>query len=191
MKIKNVFKVSLFIYPLIVLMLLIFLLLVSCDSNRTNKVVLEKNYSPLSKPYVPLSKSTVKKYPFKECFFIASEKHNLKPEYLAAVASVESSFNPSAKSPANAIGIMQIRWPLTAKELGVTDIKELYNPCKNIDLGAKYLAMLEHRFDSRLLALSAYFEGPTKVSRNKIISTKSINYIERILNREKMLNNSL
>ncbi len=213
MKTKNVFKIALSIYPLTVLVLLIFFLLSGCESDYKHEVLMEKIYadnvcntaipnwkgltiekleSIHGKPcLISIPDPIVNTYPYKKCFVITAERYGMNPEYLAAIASVESSFNPLAKSSANAIGLMQIKWPITAQELGITNIEELYNPCKNIDLGAKYLAMLEDRFNSKLLALAAYFEGPTKVSKNKIISLKSINYIDRILSRERMLNNSL
>tara|TARA_R110000822_G_scaffold299355_1_gene422326 strand:- start:705 stop:1268 length:564 start_codon:yes stop_codon:yes gene_type:complete len=171
-----------------IILLGILFVLSSCDSNDTKKVLPEKNYSNIiQSPLIFNPEPAVSRYPYKECFFIAAEKHKLDAEYLAAIASVESSFNPLAESSSNAIGLMQIQWPGTAQELGVTNKEELYKPCNNIDLGAKYIVILEDRFNSKLLALSAYFEGPTKVSKTKTISTISINYIDRVLSREKAL----
>ena len=85
------------------------------------------------------------KIPFLRCFEIASERHAVPLDTLIGVARVESDFDPVARSGANAHGIMQIRWPLTARHLGVRRVSELYNPCVNIDIGAGYLAELLDR----------------------------------------------
>ena len=78
-----------------VVLLGIIFILSSCDSNDTKKVLPEKNYSNIiQSPLIFNPEPAVSRYPYKECFFIAAEKHKLDAEYLAAIPSVESSFNP-------------------------------------------------------------------------------------------------
>ncbi len=62
------------------------------------------------------------------------------PEDLAlAVAKVESSFNPTARSSAGAVGVMQIL-PRTARSLGHRgSIRDLFRPEVNIRYGIAYL----------------------------------------------------
>ena len=72
-------------------------------------------------------------FPYKSCFEASAKKFNLDPNFLAAVASVESSFNPLAESSSGALGLMQIKWPQTAFELGVTEKSDLFKPCTNIE----------------------------------------------------------
>lgn len=62
------------------------------------------------------------------------------PEDLAlAVAKVESSFNPMARSSAGAVGVMQIL-PRTARSLGHRgSIRDLFRPEVNIRYGVAYL----------------------------------------------------
>ncbi len=91
----------------------------------------------------------------------ASKKHGVPPELLAAVIQVESNFNARAVSPRGAKGAMQIM-PITGRHLGLTNF---FDPKKNIDAGARYLAELLEEFPSTSLALAAYNAGPTRVRK--------------------------
>ena len=126
-------------------------------------------------------------FPYKSCFEASAKKYNLDPNFLAAVASVESSFNPLAESSSGALGLMQIKWPQTALELGVTEKSDLFKPCINIDAGASYLARLFRRFESKLFALAAYYQGPTKIKREGNIPRYSVFYIEKVLQEEVLI----
>ena len=106
-------------------------------------------------------------FPFERCFKSAAHNHNLPLSLLVAVARGESNFNPYARSNRNCHGLMQIRWPKTAKHLGIYRLNALYDPCTNIRAGAKYLRELLDRFDGNLhLALAAYNYGPHRISKN-------------------------
>ena len=129
-------------------------------------------------------------FPFKSCFETSGKKFGVSPNLLAAVASVESSFDPMAESSSGALGLMQIKWPLTAKELGITNKSDLFEPCKNIDAGAKYLSYLNSRFGSKLLAIAAYFQGPTRIGEKNDIPKKSVGYVERVLREEALIASS-
>ena len=62
---------------------------------------------------------------------------------------------------------MQILWPTTARHLGIYRLSDLYDPCTNIDAGARYLKELLDRFDGNLhLALAAYNYGPERIAAN-------------------------
>ena len=126
-------------------------------------------------------------FPYKSCFEVSANTYNLDPNFLAAVASVESSFNPNAESASGALGLMQIKWPQTAIELGVTKKSDLFKPCVNIDAGARYLANLFTRFESKLFALAAYYQGPTKIKRDDHIPRQSVFYIEKVLQEEVLI----
>ena len=82
------------------------------------------------------------RFPFSSCFSTAALQYNLPETLLLAVARGESDFEATARSRANAHGVMQILWPDTAKHLGIHRLSELYDPCTNIDAGARYLREL-------------------------------------------------
>ncbi len=106
-------------------------------------------------------------FPHQACFEKAAKSNQLPLTLLLAVARGESDFNPRARSDANAWGLMQIRWPQTAKHLGIERLTDLLDPCTNVDAGARYLRQLLDRFDQDLhVALAAYNFGPTAIARN-------------------------
>ena len=98
-------------------------------------------------------------------------RYRFDPLLLAAQGYQESGLDQKRRSPAGAVGIMQIR-PATAKDpnVGVTRIDRLEN---NIQAGAKYLRHLIDvyfadpaiaEFDQMLLALAAYNAGPSRIA---------------------------
>jgi len=105
------------------------------------------------------------RFPHALCFDVAALEHGLPETLLLAVARGESDFEATARSKANAHGVMQILWPGTARHLGIHRLSELYDPCTNIDAGARYLKEMLARYDDNLhLALAAYNYGPQRIS---------------------------
>jgi soluble lytic murein transglycosylase len=88
--------------------------------------------------------------------------------FILAIARQESSFDPNARSPAGALGLMQLM-PATAKEVArrakVKHVpsKLISEPAYNLRLGAHFLNSLLERFDgSYLLTAAAYNAGPSR-----------------------------
>ncbi len=98
----------------------------------------------------------------------AAKQTSVNPLLIFAVARQESAFMPDAKSPAGAVGLMQLL-PSTAKQTAQKNgmsfsPQDLIQPDKNIALGSRYLDYLLGVFDgNRILAAAAYNAGPSRV----------------------------
>lgn len=117
-----------------------------------NRQLLEILYP---RPYFDMLTKTLKKEP-------------IDPIILLSLIRQESVFNPLARSPVGARGLMQIM-PTTARRLrrSVRD-KQLVNPEINIELGTKYVKGLLKRYDGNLVyVLAAYNAGESRVERWK------------------------
>lgn len=113
-----------------------------------------------------LMQSPKNDYPFEECFARAAAKYALPELLLAAVARGESRFDKDAVSSANALGLMQILWPGTAQHLGIGEREKLFEPCVNVDAGARYLKEMLDRYNGNVhRALAAYNYGPGRITR--------------------------
>ncbi len=120
-------------------------------------------------------------YPHMHCFQEAARQHNLPLPLLLAVAKGESNFNPKAVSHKNAVGVMQILWPETAKHLNIHSKAQLYDPCTNIQAGAKYLAELLQRYKGNLYrTLAAYNYGPGRIDQRAKIPAGAKGYVNYI-----------
>lgn len=90
----------------------------------------------------------------------------LDPALVYAIIRQESTFNPNAKSPKGALGLMQVM-PSTAKHVGLADEKALLEPGKNLDIGQDYILELFQRpaINGDLVKLLvAYNAGPTNLA---------------------------
>jgi hypothetical protein len=99
--------------------------------------------------------------PYAGMFLKAGAKYDISPKLLAAVAKVESGYNPKAVSNAGAQGLMQLM-PGTARGLGVDNA---FDPQQAINGAAKLLASHLKEFKSLPLALAAYNAGGGSVHK--------------------------
>ncbi len=90
--------------------------------------------------------------------------------YAMAIARQESAWNPKARSPVGASGLMQIM-PATASHTvkmysipGYVNSSQLLDPQTNIQIGTQYLEYVYQQFDrNRIFASAAYNAGPGRV----------------------------
>jgi soluble lytic murein transglycosylase len=101
----------------------------------------------------------------------AAAKAGIPPPLLYAVMREESGFRPEVLSVVGARGLVQIM-PETgrklAEQLGAKSYSpdELFEPARNLELGAAYLAELLERFEGRVsAAVASYNAGPEAVAR--------------------------
>jgi cell wall-associated NlpC family hydrolase len=115
---------------------------------------------------------------FAPLFQSAGQRHGVSPALLTAVARAESGFDPAAKSPAGAQGLMQFM-PATAAGLGV----DPWKPSEAVDGAARLLKSHLQRFGSTELALAAYNAGPGAVTKHGGIPPykETQNYVRKIM----------
>ena len=117
--------------------------------------------------------------PFHELINASAERYGLDAALVAAVAQVESSFDPWAVSHAGAKGVMQLM-DETAADYGVSDV---FDPKQNIDAGARHLSDLLEAFEGNLkLSLAAYNAGRSAVLRHGGVPPyqETKRYIEKV-----------
>lgn len=110
-------------------------------------------------------------FPYRELVTSRATELGLDPYLMAAIIRQESAFTPDARSPAGAIGLMQVM-PTTGRDLarrdgiGAFHTGTLTSPELNVLLGSRFLEQMWKRYDGDLpLVLSAYNAGPTRANR--------------------------
>jgi soluble lytic murein transglycosylase-like protein len=100
--------------------------------------------------------------PFEDLIDEHARQQGVRSDLVRAVMQVESAFNPRARSPKGALGLMQLM-PATARQYGVINP---FNPAENVRAGVSYLrALLDRYKNDETLALAAYNAGPNAVDK--------------------------
>ncbi|MFP5520326.1 MAG: transglycosylase SLT domain-containing protein [Bdellovibrionia bacterium] len=99
-----------------------------------------------------------------------AEKNNIPTEFPLSIIRQESTFNPEARSPVDALGLMQMMPALAQKNasrVGVTYTTpfDLFKPEVNIPLGVDELSQLLKRYKgSYILASAGYNASPKAIA---------------------------
>jgi len=90
----------------------------------------------------------------------AAAWNSVEESLIRAIIHAESAYQPDARSPKGAQGLMQLM-PATAADL---DVANPFDPAENIEGGARYLSQLLAEFKGDMeLAAAAYNAGPQAV----------------------------
>ena len=97
-------------------------------------------------------------------------KNGIDPAWVAAEIRAESVFDPTARSPANARGLMQVlpeTGAAVARRLGMPwgGPDSLYEPATNVAIGTAYLREMKEKYGRPYVAIAAYNAGPTPTAR--------------------------
>ena len=101
----------------------------------------------------------------------AARQQRVEQNWLYAIARQESALNATIRSPAGALGLMQVMpatAELTARKAGIPyrGSADLLDPATNVVIGSRYMRMMLDQFQqNRILAAAAYNAGPGRVKQ--------------------------
>ncbi|HND15190.1 MAG TPA: transglycosylase SLT domain-containing protein, partial [Pseudomonadales bacterium] len=104
-------------------------------------------------------------------FDAAARRERVDASWLYAIARQESALDPGVRSPAGALGLMQVMpatAQLTARQAGIPyrGSSDLLDPARNVLIGSSYMRMMLDRFEqNRVLAAAAYNAGPGRIGQ--------------------------
>jgi membrane-bound lytic murein transglycosylase MltF len=107
------------------------------------------------------------------------DRFGFDPLALAAQAYQESGLDHESRSPAGAVGLMQVL-PSTAADPNV-DVSDIDDPEGNVHAGTKYLAFIRDRYfdepelsewDRRAFTWAAYNAGPRKIRKARALAKR-------------------
>lgn len=168
-----------------------------CAISKINNEVIKNNnkVERIIEKYTEVKKEVVRKV-----VDMHYKWDNLDVDFVCAVITHESArtWNPEVRSPAGAIGLMQImdftgRWLTEYKYNDEELVAVLENPVYNIDLGCKYLSSLIEIFGKEA-ALAGYNGGPRRARQwragNKdMVMVETQKYVPTIMNYYKEFKN--
>jgi soluble lytic murein transglycosylase len=102
--------------------------------------------------------------PYSEIVDQAAQQFQLSPEFIYSIMRQESSFNPTARSMADAFGLMQLLPEVAVKaqtqaRVAITRPEDLFNPQINIPIGAAYLRQLWDRYHGQFVLVVANYNA--------------------------------
>lgn len=138
-------------------------LLITNRKPASGRVIANYNFKPRARVWFSNKSCGIRVTNYERLIHHEASINRVDPALVKAVVHAESAFNPCARSPKGAIGLMQLM-PTTARLLGVMNPWE---PSQNIRGGVKYLAQLLDRYDGNIaLSLAAYNAGPGAVRQH-------------------------
>jgi soluble lytic murein transglycosylase-like protein len=135
---------------------------VTCDRSLVTRI--EPDEVPYPEPEAVKEDApalpSVPSVPYAEIIEQVAAANGVDAKLVKALIQVESAFQPNAKSPKGAMGLMQLM-PRTARQYALADP---FDARANIEAGIRHLKSLLDRFPVKL-ALAAYNAGESAVQR--------------------------
>ncbi len=108
---------------------------------------------------------------FRELAVINSNRAGVNPEMVMAIMRQESSFNPQARSPADAMGLMQVIPPVAESHREVAGVNfeshlDLLKPEINIPIGVAVLSGLKKKYDGQFVLMAASYNAADRAIQN-------------------------
>jgi soluble lytic murein transglycosylase len=106
----------------------------------------------------------------KDVIHAASQKFKVSPELIFSIIRQESAFDTFARSPADALGLMQLLPSIAShyeKQVGFSldHFEDLYKPEMNVPFGAALLRDLLNRYDGKIYLAAAAYNASEKALR--------------------------
>lgn len=111
---------------------------------------------------------------------LSAKKYAISMVILSSLIQAESSTVPNVKPNQGCHGLGQITRGTARARCGITNLKDLYDPEKNIDCTARILSQHFKNYGSYKKALSAYQNGS--------YTTENISYVENVLSKKSQCN---
>jgi soluble lytic murein transglycosylase-like protein len=131
----------------------------TCDASLVSRFAPDEVPYPEDLPPAPRP-APADAVPYGDIIDKVAKEQGVDAKLVRALIRVESAYQPRARSPKGAMGLMQLM-PDTARQYAVADP---YEPVSNIEGGIKYLKSLLDRYP-RELALAAYNAGEAAVQK--------------------------
>jgi soluble lytic murein transglycosylase-like protein len=147
---------------------------ITCPASMVERIGPDEVYHPEE----PAPSAALPPVPYGDLIHDAATRAGVDPLLVRAVIQVESAYQPTARSPKGAMGLMQLM-PATARRYSVRDP---YDPTSNIEAGTRHLKTLLDRFELSL-ALAAYNAGEAAVERFRGIPPyrETQDYVRQVL----------
>jgi soluble lytic murein transglycosylase len=109
--------------------------------------------------------------PYYETVTQAATRFGVSMEFIYSIMRQESSFNPQARSPMDAFGLMQLlpqvaKKSATANSIDYSNPEDLYEPHINIPIGSAHLRELWDKYNGEIILAVASYNASEKAIVN-------------------------
>jgi hypothetical protein len=136
-----------------------------------------------SLPSMPATESRVSRAEVSSIVAQNAQRFGVESALVHAIIAAESGYDTRAVSRAGARGVMQVM-PATARDYGVLDPQDLFDPHVNVGVGVRHLKRLLEKYDNDYgTAIMAYNAGEGAVDRTdaEIAYSETLDYTEAVI----------